>query len=74
MHHILRASGAFFLKRRKDEHEELYRVIFYEYVQNLMIDNGYVEFFVEGTRSRSFKMLNPKFGMMTIITDCVFDG
>ncbi len=39
-----------------------------------MIDNGYVEFFVEGTRSRSFKMLNPKFGMMTIITDCVFDG
>ena len=32
-----------------------------------------MEFFVEGTRSRSNKFLNPKFGLLQIITNTFFD-
>lgn len=33
-----------------------------------------MEFFIEGTRSRINKMLNPKFGLLQILTNSVFDG
>ena len=32
-----------------------------------------MEFFVEGTRSRTNKMLAPKFGILQILTNCFFD-
>ena len=32
-----------------------------------------MEFFVEGTRSRSNKFLSPKFGLLQIISNCFFD-
>jgi glycerone phosphate O-acyltransferase/fatty acyl-CoA reductase len=32
-----------------------------------------MEFFVEGTRSRSGKMLHPKFGILSIVVDAIFD-
>ena len=39
-----------------------------------MIDDCYLEFFIEGTRSRSGKTLQPKFGILNIITDAVYDN
>ena len=33
-----------------------------------------MEFFVEGTRSRSNKFLNPKFGILSIMSNTFFDG
>jgi glycerol-3-phosphate O-acyltransferase len=54
---FLRASGAFFLKRNlKEEIAPLYKAMLYDYIQRLLIDDCYVEFFIEGTRSRNFKM------------------
>lgn len=54
---FLRASGAFFLKRNlKDEIAPLYKAILYDYIQRLLMDDCYLEFFIEGTRSRNFKM------------------
>jgi len=32
-----------------------------------------IEFFLEGTRARSNKMLSPKFGIMNIVTGTYFD-
>ncbi len=32
-----------------------------------------LEFFIEGTRSRTGKMLHPKMGMLGICTDVFFD-
>jgi len=32
-----------------------------------------MEFFIEGTRSRTNKMLAPKFGILQILTNCFFD-
>lgn len=54
---FLRASGAFFLKRNlKEEIAPLYKSMLYDYIQRLLVDDCYVEFFIEGTRSRNFKM------------------
>lgn len=73
IHRLLRASGAFFIRRKEVEHMDLYRALLYEYVQRLLLDESWLEFFVEGTRSRAGKMLPPKFGLMNIVTDTYFD-
>ena len=71
IHTFLRNSGAFFMKRSfKDD--PLYKTIFTEYVQMLLGDKHSLEFFVEGTRARSGKMLNPKFGLLNVLTNSYF--
>lgn len=45
-----------------------------EYLSKLMINNHYLEFFVEGTRSRTGKMLAPKFGILSVIASNVAEG
>ncbi|ELR24552.1 NADbinding domain 4 domain containing protein [Acanthamoeba castellanii str. Neff] len=69
---IFRHSGAFFMRRSLGE-DELYREIFTEYTQRLLLDGYPVEFFIEGTRSRSGKMIQPKMGLLSIITDPFFE-
>lgn len=72
VHHILRSSGAFFMKRTfKDD--PLYKAIFNTYVSKLLEDGFAFEFFVEGTRSRTGKMLKPKFGLLTVLLDNFYD-
>jgi glycerol-3-phosphate O-acyltransferase len=62
---ILRRSGAFFL-RRKIKGDPLYAAVFLEYL-HLMIDRGFpIEYFIEGTRSRSGRMLTPKAGILAM--------
>ena len=73
LHHIFRASGAFFLAKKKVEYPELYNAILYEYVQRLLQDESWLEFFVEGTRSRYGKTLMPKYDVLQIVTDTYFD-
>ena len=38
------------------------------------MDECFLEFFIEGTRSRSGKTLTPKFGLLSIVGDAVLDG
>jgi glycerone phosphate O-acyltransferase/fatty acyl-CoA reductase len=70
--HLLRASGAFFM-RRTFRGDPLYKAVFHEYVTQLCTDKMCLEFFVEGTRSRTNKMLPAKFGFLSIINNCYFD-
>ncbi|MFT7581622.1 MAG: glycerol-3-phosphate O-acyltransferase, partial [Myxococcota bacterium] len=70
---ILRRSGAFFL-RRSFKGNKTYSLAFSEYVRKLIKDGYWVEFFIEGGRSRTGKMLPPKFGMLKIVTDAVKTG
>jgi glycerol-3-phosphate O-acyltransferase len=42
----------------------MYYAIFTEYVNQLLRDNQAIEFFIEGTRSRTGKMLHPKVGLL----------
>lgn len=59
---MLRYTGAFFM-RRSFNTDRLYWDVFREYVRTLMIDyHSGLEFFIEGTRSRSCKALTPKIG------------
>jgi glycerol-3-phosphate O-acyltransferase len=60
---ILRRGGAFFL-RRSFKGEPLYAAVFNEYL-HLMIARGFpIEYFIEGTRSRSGRMLPPRTGIL----------
>lgn len=60
---ILRRGGAFFL-RRSFKGNALYSVVFNEYLAQL-IDRGVpIEYFIEGGRSRTGRLLAPRAGML----------
>ncbi|NXN83043.1 GNPAT acyltransferase, partial [Bombycilla garrulus] len=69
---LLRRAGAFFM-RRSFGGNRLYWAVFAEYVK-MMLRNGYapIEFFLEGTRSRTAKTLTPKFGLLSIVMEPFF--
>ncbi|XP_076318981.1 dihydroxyacetone phosphate acyltransferase-like [Tachypleus tridentatus] len=71
---LLRNSGAFFI-RRSFGGDKLYWAVFTEYVQNqLSGGEAPLEFFVEGTRSRTAKSLNPKLGLLQTTLELFFTG
>ncbi|NBD96133.1 MAG: glycerol-3-phosphate 1-O-acyltransferase PlsB [Gammaproteobacteria bacterium] len=62
---LLRRGGAFFL-RRSFRSQPLYAAVFNQYV-TLILDRGVaLEYFIEGTRSRTGRLLPPKGGMLSI--------
>ena len=72
--HIFRRSGAFFLRRSFKTESEAYRVSFREYVRKLVREGYWLEFFPEGGRSRTGKMLPPKLGILGTIIDSIRTG
>lgn len=67
VNNLLRQGGAFFM-RRTFKGDDLYKAIFKEYVSILATDMKTIEFFIEGTRSRTNKILAPKYGFVNILT------
>ncbi|WP_168648898.1 glycerol-3-phosphate 1-O-acyltransferase PlsB [Dyella sp. SG609] len=62
---LLRRGGAFFL-RRSFKGNALYSVVFNEYLAQL-IDRGVpIEYFIEGGRSRTGRLLAPRAGMLVM--------
>ncbi|XP_002073151.3 dihydroxyacetone phosphate acyltransferase [Drosophila willistoni] len=71
---MLRKTGAFFM-RRSFSNDELYWDIFREYMYALVASYHIgVEFFIEGTRSRNFKALVPKVGLLSMALLPYFTG
>lgn len=68
MGYIFRKSGAFFL-RRSFKGNELYAEMFNCYVRALLKEGLPLEFFIEGGRSRTGKMVMPKYGLLSMIID-----
>jgi len=60
---LFRRCGAFFLRRSFDD--PLYKEVFRGYLGYLVSEGFTQEFFIEGGRSRTGKMLTPRFGMVT---------
>ena len=60
---ILRRGGAFFL-RRTFKGDPLYATVFAEYLHRMLARGFPIEFFIEGGRSRSGRMLPPKAGLL----------
>ncbi|XP_030373666.1 dihydroxyacetone phosphate acyltransferase [Scaptodrosophila lebanonensis] len=71
---MLRKTGAFFM-RRSFSNDELYWDIFRQYMYALVASYHIgVEFFIEGTRSRNFKALVPKVGLLSMALLPYFTG
>lgn len=62
---ILRKGGAFFL-RRSIRGSALYSAVFSEYVAQLVAGGYSIEYFIEGGRSRTGRLLPPKGGMLVM--------
>ena len=71
VNNLLRSGGAFFM-RRTFKGDDLYKAIFKEYVSILATDMKTMEFFIEGTRSRTNKMLSPKYGFISILANTFY--
>ena len=65
---ILRRAGAFFI-RRKFSGDRLYSAVVDAYVRRLIKDGSPLEFFLEGGRSRTGKLLPPKLGLLSLVVD-----
>lgn len=61
----LRRGGAFFLRRTFRSHK-LYAAVFYEYLSTIQSQGVSIEYFIEGTRSRTGRLLQPKAGMLAM--------
>jgi glycerol-3-phosphate O-acyltransferase len=62
---ILRRGGAFFL-RRSFKSNALYSTVFSEYVSQLFARGASMEYFIEGGRSRTGRLLQPRAGMLAM--------
>ncbi|KAI9007618.1 hypothetical protein DFJ74DRAFT_365533 [Hyaloraphidium curvatum] len=71
---ILKKLGAWWIKRGNWSADPLYVGVIREYVEDLLRHGQNIEFFVEGTRSRTGKLLNPRFGILKIILEAVTNG
>lgn len=70
---LLQGSGAFFIRRQFGT-DPLYRVVFNEYITQVLMRGFNLEFFMEGGRSRTGKLLNPKMGLFSVVCDAFFSG
>jgi glycerol-3-phosphate O-acyltransferase len=62
---VLRKGGAFFI-RRSFKGNELYSTIMFEYLASQVSTGMPIEYFVEGGRSRTGRLLQPKPGMLAM--------
>ena len=62
---LLRKGGAFFI-RRSFRGSGLYPIVFMKYVDVMMNRGHPIEFFIEGGRSRTGRLLHPRTGMLSM--------
>jgi len=62
MSRLLRGTGAFFIRRSGDD--PVYREALRAFTAYLLRRHFHLEFFIEGTRTRSGKLLPPRYGLL----------
>ena len=70
---ILRRGGAFFMRRAFHD-DRLYAAIFSEYVYQVLRRGHSVEYFVEGGRSRTGRLLRPRTGLLRMTLESARRG
>jgi glycerol-3-phosphate O-acyltransferase len=65
---IFRRCGAFFI-RRSFKGDRLYGAVIDAYLRRVIKDGSTLEFFLEGGRSRTGKLLPPKVGLLSMVVD-----
>ena len=71
---IIKSCGAFFYQKKNYSSSKIYRTIFDKYLELLLKQGSTVEFFIEGTRSRTGKILAPNFELLSVVLDTVLYG
>ncbi len=70
---FFRGAGAYFIRRTFDDNP-LYKMVFRKYLEYLIREGYTQEFFIEGGRSRTGKILTPKLGMLSAIVNAFVEG
>ena len=70
---LVRRSGVFFI-RRTFKGDPLYKLVLQEYVSYLVEKRFPLEWYLEGGRSRSGKLLPPRFGLLAYVVDAFRAG
>ncbi len=70
---FFRHCGAYFI-RRSFENNLLYRTAVETYLRVLLEEGYSQEFFIEGGRSRTGKLMRPRYGMLKMLTETVGSG
>lgn len=65
---LLRRAGGFFI-RRSFKGKKLYAALVDAYMRKLLVEGFPMEFFIEGGRSRTGKLLPPKYGLLSMVVD-----
>lgn len=64
---MFKNSGAFFIKRSGLRFPTIYRAYLADYITHLLQTGNGMEFFIEGTRSRTGKILPAKYGILKYV-------
>jgi glycerol-3-phosphate O-acyltransferase len=70
---VMRRAGVIFIRRNIGDNA-LYKYVLKEYVGYLVAKRFSLSWSIEGTRSRTGKMLPPKLGLMSYVADAYLDG
>jgi glycerol-3-phosphate O-acyltransferase len=68
----LRRGGAFFI-RRSFRGDKLYAAVVDAYIRRVMRDGWAIEFFLEGGRSRTGKLLPPQLGLLNLVVEAALE-
>ena len=69
---LMRRSGVIFIRRKLDD--PLYKYVLRQFVGYLVAKRFNLTWSIEGTRSRTGKMLPPKLGLLAYVADAYLDG
>jgi glycerol-3-phosphate O-acyltransferase len=69
---LMRRSGFIFLRRKLDD--PLYKYVLRQFVGYIVQKHFNLSWSIEGTRSRTGKMLPPKLGLLSYVADAYLDG
>lgn len=70
---LMRRAGTIFIRRNIGD-DPLYKYVLKEYVGYIVEKRFNLSWSIEGTRSRTGKMLPPKLGLMSYVADAYLDG
>jgi glycerol-3-phosphate O-acyltransferase len=70
---LVRRSGIFFI-RRTFKDDEVYKLVLRHYIDHLISKRFPLEWYIEGGRSRSGKLLPPRFGLLAYVVDAYRRG
>jgi glycerol-3-phosphate O-acyltransferase len=70
---VMRRAGVIFIRRNIGD-DALYKYVLKEYVGYLVEKRFSLSWSIEGTRSRTGKMLPPKLGLMSYVVDAYLEG